>query len=510
MASIRFVLALGPSARILELNVACATVIQAWYISQPSLDYLTYNSSAGIARMLSYAVSKDGVVWERPNLGLIKWEGQDTNLLLRLSGNASAQYACVFVDPHIANVSRRYEMLALLSASPPGFPPVHDRVVYQFYSKDGIHWNPEQALSKGPCAGETWCSDSLYINRMGSNGSYTYTAILKHGLISPPGGLVPYDIAAGGERCMFVSSSTDAVHWTAAQVSLTPDWRDAQGTQWISAISTIAYEGRGSGARRDAQVGSTRGGAPLTVGWLPVFHSLAQRIDMQLCATRDGITWWRPERVNAVPLQPLGEYGSGMLWPYRLFVPDRDDPTQLHAYFSGCQGLHGDIHSTLAAERFEAMKSKWVSNGVWGYKGLKIGMESYNAVRSNIWFRGALMRATWRTDRLWALIPASGGDVAGTATTTTQEDVAGLALHVNCRVTDQTHTRANGTLRAELIGSNGDPLPGFSLADSNPFSSDSGNHIMAWKGGAKVPATSKDVTVRFELLRAHLYSFWWE
>ena len=60
-----------------------------------------------------------------------------------------------------------------------------------------------------------------------------------------------------------------------------------------------------------------------------------------------------------------------MMWPYRLFVPDRDDPTKLHAYFSGCQGRHSDIHSTLPGERFAAMKDEWVSNGAWGYSNIK-------------------------------------------------------------------------------------------------------------------------------------------
>ena len=39
-----------------------------------------------------------------------------------------------------------------------------------------------------------------------------------------------------------------------------------------------------------------------------------------------------------------------MMWPFRLFVPDRDDDSKLHAYFSGTQGRHADIHSTLAGD----------------------------------------------------------------------------------------------------------------------------------------------------------------
>jgi hypothetical protein len=33
---------------------------KAWYISQPGIDYTTYNSSEGATRMISYATSKDG------------------------------------------------------------------------------------------------------------------------------------------------------------------------------------------------------------------------------------------------------------------------------------------------------------------------------------------------------------------------------------------------------------------------------------------------------------------
>ena len=98
-----------------------------------------------------------------------------------------------------------------------------------------------------------------------------------------------------------------------------------------------------------------------------------------------------------------------MMWPFRLFVPDRDDDTKLHAYFSGTQGRHADIHSTLAGERFDEAREKlgWVSNGAWGYKNLGLGMEKMQPIRGTNWFRGALMRATWDSRRLWALVPVA-------------------------------------------------------------------------------------------------------
>lgn len=126
------------------------------------------------------------------------------------------------------------------------------------------------------------------------------------------------------ERWIFVSTSPDGTTWDPAELALSPDWRDPVGFQVISSVSTITAR--------------TVHGDTLTVGWLPVFHTLSQTIDMQLTASDDGgLTWWRPERRSAVAFRELGAYGGGMMWPYRLFVPDRDDAMKLHAYFSGCQ-----------------------------------------------------------------------------------------------------------------------------------------------------------------------------
>lgn len=148
----------------------------------------------------------------------------------------------------------------------------------------------------GPCHGGTWCSDSLYINKL-PNGSLV--AILKHGPPSgaPPGGFVPFDIAAGSARWIFTSVSNDnGLSWSAAELSLSPDWRDGAGFQVISSISSIQANNA-------------------VVGWLPVFHSLSQTIDMQLCASTDGgQSWWRPERRSAVAFKELGYYGGGMMW----------------------------------------------------------------------------------------------------------------------------------------------------------------------------------------------------
>ena len=273
----------------------------------------------------------------------------------------------------------------------------------------------------------------MYINKR-EDGSYL--ALLKYGPPSgaPPGALVPYDCAAGGARWIYGSISSDGNTWEPAALALSPDWRDGQDFQVISSISSI--RGRADPIRRPD--------GPLLIGWLPVFHALSQTIDMQFAISKDnGRSWWRPERRSAVAFKEFGFYGGGMMWPFRLFVPDRDDPSKVHAYFSGCQGRHADIHFTLPAERFKEAREHfgWESNGAWGYKSLELGKEAYAPVRGTNWFRGALMRATWDSRRLYALVPVAGGDIPGQARTKAQIGVKGKRLVVNIKVNNQTLTK---------------------------------------------------------------------
>ncbi len=443
---------------------------KAWYISQPGINYTTLNSSEGVYRMITYATSKDGVHWERPLFDIYPFLGQPTNIVLRLPTERECSYANVFVDPEAANKSRTYEMMALLAAEPPGFPKSKKQAIYRYYSPDGIHWTPDEAITSGPCADNTWCSDSMYINKR-ADGSYL--ALLKHGPPSgaPPGGVVPWDIAAGGARWIYTSNSSDGRTWSTATLSLSPDWRDGPGFQVISSISSI-----------NSKTDSIRRPSPLLIGWLPVFHSLSQTIDMQFVVSdNDGRRWWRPERRSAVPLREMGYYGGGMQWPFRLFVPDRDDDSKVHAYFSGCQGRHADIHSTLAGERFAEARAHfgWTSYGAWGYKNLEIGDmgEKMQPIRGTNWFRGALMRATWDSRRLYALIPVAGGDIPGQVITVTQDaSVAGKRLIVNVKLHNQTRTKEMGNIAAELLDAKTrQPIPGYTLDDCVPVGGGNGS-----------------------------------
>ena len=81
---------------------------------------------AGGRFRLCYAVSKDGLNWEKPNLGLVEYQGsKDNNIVL-----ADSKLAYVFIDPY-GTAEERYKMVELVLGSG----------IRVGTSADGLHWN---------------------------------------------------------------------------------------------------------------------------------------------------------------------------------------------------------------------------------------------------------------------------------------------------------------------------------------------------------------------------------
>ena len=156
-------------------------------------------------------------------------------------------------------------------------------------------------------------------------------------------------------------------------------------------------------------------------------HTLHQTIDNQWALSKEGEVWWRPERRPNVPLAPLGEWGGGLIWPFRTLTLDRDvGSDEITMYYSGTEGIHGDMYSTKPSELFDSqklgsdsatcklpryrcrlgcilLKMPAISLLTGGYTDLRLksgagGSEQQylSPVRTSIWFSGAMMAARWR------------------------------------------------------------------------------------------------------------------
>jgi len=112
----------------------------------------------GSANLLCYAESKDGIAWDKPSLGIVKYEGLDTNIVFggNLCPESGFTGGTVFVDPS-APSSERYKVIFLGKASrqkmeeyrrnrPNDIDPIalsatgEATAVFGGTSPDGLHW----------------------------------------------------------------------------------------------------------------------------------------------------------------------------------------------------------------------------------------------------------------------------------------------------------------------------------------------------------------------------------
>jgi hypothetical protein len=92
-----------------------------------------YRCSAVVAERTCYAESEDGVIWTRPELGIIEFEGSTKNNMI-WTGDVSHNFAAFKDTNPAAAADQRYKALG-------GQPP------QAFVSADGVHW---RELADGP------------------------------------------------------------------------------------------------------------------------------------------------------------------------------------------------------------------------------------------------------------------------------------------------------------------------------------------------------------------------
>ena len=86
------------------------------------------SGGGGPSASTCYAESSDGIVWERPQLGLVEINGSYDNNAITTGGNFSGYFSVTLDTRPGVDPSERFKAL---SGSPPS----------AFVSEDGIHWN---------------------------------------------------------------------------------------------------------------------------------------------------------------------------------------------------------------------------------------------------------------------------------------------------------------------------------------------------------------------------------
>ena len=262
---------------------------------------------------LNYAVSQDGLAWEKPNLGLIEFEGsRDTNLFYRpddLPGLRAMESHGVIVD-EIGAPERRYKLPAYHA-----FEGNQGNGIFALFSPDGLRWTrTQQPILPG-------AGDRHAALRDDATGEYSiYTRRPRHRVGAPPPEIDGAAEALPYKRVIARTTSRDFLHWSDFQTVLTNDEFDTRGTEFYS-ISPFRYGNR-------------------VVAFVDLYDTEVEKMWVTLASSLDGVHWNRPLRtVRALDLGAEGRWDD--TWINVTNNPPVREGRNLRFWYMGRDTAHG-------------------------------------------------------------------------------------------------------------------------------------------------------------------------
>ncbi len=224
-----------------------------------------------------YAISKDGIVWEKPELGVIEFNGSTHNNIVMRHVHGVG----VWKDLHDPDPSRRYKALMSDGAAT---------------SPDGLHWSIYK------CPGIQAAGDT-HNNAFWDERSEMYIGITR--------------LWEAGQRIVGRTESRDYVNWTKAQEVLRAPADDRHRQTYANIVFPYA---------------------DIYLGLLMVFNTAENVVDCELAWSPDTIKWHRV--CPGTPLIPRGLEGSydcGCIYAAAYPVLRNG---QLLLYYGGSNGPH--------------------------------------------------------------------------------------------------------------------------------------------------------------------------
>ncbi|MCQ2389677.1 MAG: hypothetical protein MJ138_08185 [Kiritimatiellae bacterium] len=396
---------------------------------------------------LRYAESRDGLEWERPDLGRVKGTnrvfGDDVERLNRSLDSWSVWPDYAAADP--------YACWNLLVSAPGGITP--DTM---WTSADG------RTFRKLGVAGYS-----------GDRTTMHFDAILGKWVFS----LRDFRPPLGRSRRFHAQTAFRP----AAKPYGFPYGKNAQPTGTVEAVKWTELDALGYGPRESLYNFDAVPYESLTLGVMEVLHNtpndnfdsqcagLPKQTSLRFAFSRDGRTF------SAAPdsaLKPSG-WGSGK-W----------DTGYLSAMGGICTVGENTLRFYYSALRGDAALRRG-----------KVGVQPMH--RQGMYFNGSIGYATLRRDGFAGLVADGEGEV-----TTRPVVFSGTHLFVNAEC-------LFGEVEAEILDGEGAPIPGFSAADCRGLRFvDSTKRALAFRGGDLSSLSGRAVSIRFRLRCATLYSFW--
>ncbi len=264
-----------------------ARVFKMWYQTYARHEQPPENT------WICYATSMDGIVWEKPDLGLVESRRSRANniILPHLHDSRHLDSPSLLCDPRDPEESRRYKLVVYAA-------PNQGRGLYAAFSPDGVHWRWREA----PLLPDLGDRTNIWYQH--EQRKYKVWTRLR----------------GYSKRVVAESDSEDFEHWSPQRLVLEPDREDPSDTEFYSATA-FKYQS-------------------IYLGFLEVFHVNARRLDTQLICSRDGVNWRRAaDRQVFLPNGPEGKFDCW--WAFPASNPPLRVGDELWIWYSGRANPHG-------------------------------------------------------------------------------------------------------------------------------------------------------------------------
>lgn len=414
-----------------------------WYIGESPEDFPDYATL--------YAVSEDGVNWEKPILDAVSSRrGAKTNAVAE-----GYILASVIKDKSDSDPQRRYKMICWKQKPPYG--------AHLMTSPDGIHW---KQTSEQPI-----CPSADVVTGFYDDARGLYAAFPK----------INATVNGFDRRCFGLITSKDFATWSQPQLVLTPDARDdASSMARIEKVRPILDRPDDPSLMRTEFYGMgfyLAESCTIAFPWVLTVNANNRYgtnqegpVEIQMAVSRDLHRWERPFRTPIIDIGELDRWDASCHMTSAQAVRFGDE---IRLYYSGGNYTHGTpvlFHVNDPDTGEPTGRMTRYSSG--------IGMVS------------------WGLDRF---VSADAGKEGATLTTVPLH-YDGKLLELNAR------TKPGGQITIEMLDAAGKPLPGTEA--SKPFSGDEIRHVVEWQSDDCVtPNRGKPVALRFHMNDAELFSF---
>jgi len=461
------------------------------------------------------AVSQDGLVWTKPSLGLVDYQGSTDNNLVP-SGQE-------YVPPRAANLgpslSHDFDKARFRRYDLQNDGPVNTDHLFVTAVKRSFV-NQCTDASSHPYRVGSWPMEKrgneylvltdtaiLYLG-VGMDRYHSTEKITLHVEDKSTGNLyyffrpgapnypphdAPYDNMHMTRRCLGVMWTGDGLNWQRRLVAV-PDENDAPGTEfyYITAIAD-RRETTLSRPAMDLENHWNKAaveGLGINVGTLTIYDAKANRIWPELVYASDLLHWHRlAERHPLIPNGSPESFGYGLIKiasAYHVFN------SQWWFPYQAINTLHQDYIGLAKMRSLDELRETYPN-----YAELP-GFSSWK----QYWQRCKSMRYYTGIGRCKSGRVCHAEPVEEKGTLTTVPIVlSGDTLLLNAIVPPA------GSLQVEVLDEEGRPLPGFQRGDCKSIEGDSLSFDVAWEKEPLSRLQGKTVHLRFLLDSAKLYSF---